>query len=99
MGSPKPLRLSPNNQARNENNLSEQNLSTDDFQGNQGLKSPTDTISSRRSSTSRQESEIVKSLKQKQEHVQLLMENLQSDISELKHDLEKSKEEKKELEV
>jgi len=97
--SPKPVRLSPNNQARNENNISEQNLTTDDFQGNQVLKSPTETNSSRRSSISRQESEIIKSLKQKQEHVQLLMENLQSDISELKHDLEKSKEEKKELEV
>jgi len=97
--SPKPTRQSPNNQARNGNMDLEQYLSAEDFLRNQCQKSPSEATSSRRSSISKHESEIIRSLKQKQEHVQLLLENLQSDISELKHDLEKSNEEKKEMEL
>ena len=56
--------------------------------------SPSSAQLSRRSSFSSIESEMLKSLKQKQEHFELLIENLQIDVVELKSKLERADQEK-----
>ena len=53
---------------------------------------------SRRSSFNGVESEIVKSLKQKQEHIQLRIENLQNDICDLRTSLEEAENRNNDLE-
>ena len=54
-----------------------------------GSTSPSEPVS-RRSSFTGVESEVLRSLRQKQEHFQLLIENLQSDVTELRANLEDS---------
>ena len=61
-----------------------------------GSTSPSEPVS-RRSSFTGVESEVLRSLRQKQEHFQLLIENLQSDVTELRANLEESEGRNREL--
>lgn len=64
---------------------------------NSSSKSPSQV--SRRSSVNAVDSEIIKSLKQKQEHFQLMIENLQTDICDLRTSLEEAEKRNNELEL
>ena len=89
--SPKPIRPS-SGKRRPEVSLKVPSLSS----SRDGSTSPSEPVS-RRSSFTGVESEVLKSLRQKQEHFQLLIENLQSDVTELRANLEDSEGRNREL--
>ena len=89
--SPKPIRPS-SGKRRPEVGLKVPSLSS----SRDGSTSPSEPVS-RRSSFTGEESEVLKSLRQKQEHFQLLIENLQSDVTELRANLEDSEGRNREL--
>ena len=89
--SPKPIRPS-SGKRRPEVGLKVPSLSS----SRDGSTSPSEPVS-RRSSFTGEESEVLKSLRQKQEHFQLLIENLQSDVTELRANLKDSEGRNREL--
>ena len=89
--SPKPIRPS-SGKRRPEVGLKVPSLSS----SRDGSTSPSEPVS-RRSSFTGVEAEVLKSLRQKQEHFQLLIENLQSDVTELRANLEDSEGRNREL--
>ena len=89
--SPKPIRPS-SGKRRPEVSLKVPSISS----SRDGSTSPSEPVS-RRSSFTGVESEVLRSLRQKQEHFQLLIENLQSDVTELRANLEDSEGRNREL--
>ena len=89
--SPKPIRPS-SGKRRPEVSLKVPSISS----SRDGSTSPSESVS-RRSSITGVESEVLRSLRQKQEHFQLLIENLQSDVTELRANLEDSEGRNREL--
>ena len=90
--SPKPIRPS-SGKRRPEVSLKVPSISSS---SRDGSTSPSEPVS-RRSSFTGVESEVLRSLRQKQEHFQLLIENLQSDVTELRANLEDSEGRNREL--